>query len=73
MLACMIEVFRTDVQQAEEASRIKNLLDLHLPDCRIVFDLDDCDRILKITGGQVPVSEVMQLVQANGYCCEVLE
>ena len=69
----MVEVFKTDVQEVEEASQLVALLQEHFPDSRINFDLHDCDKILRIEGKHCIPSQVEVLVQQNGYSCNVLE
>lgn len=45
-----IEVFKTNISSDAEAAKLKSLLLQHFPNCRINFDLDDCDKILRIAG-----------------------
>ena len=45
-----IEIFRTDVNDVYRADELIQLLKIHLPDCQINFDLEDCDKILRIKG-----------------------
>jgi hypothetical protein len=69
----MVEVFKTDVQETEEADQLVALLQEHFPGSRINFDLHDCDKILRIEGKHCIPSQVEVLVQQNGYSCNVLE
>ena len=68
----IIEVFRTDVQEAGEAARLIDLLHRDFQGCRFSFDLDDCDRILKVTGTGFSPMQVTILLQAHGDQCELL-
>jgi hypothetical protein len=68
----MVEVFRTNVQNGEEAIRIKELLHALFPDSRINFDLDDCDRVLRVEG-IFTHEKVIDLINAFDYHCEVLQ
>ena len=43
----MVEVFKTNVQEADESDKIILKLLEHFPDSQINFDLDDCDKILR--------------------------
>lgn len=45
-----IEVFKTNISSTSEATRLKAALLLHFPECSINFDLEDCDRILRMDG-----------------------
>ncbi len=69
----MVEVFKTDVQHTEAASRLVTLLLQYFPGHKINFDLHDCDKILRIEGHHCIPSQVEELIQQNGYSCNVLE
>ncbi|MGN6495123.1 MAG: hypothetical protein ACTHLE_24260 [Agriterribacter sp.] len=69
----MVEVFKTNVQEKAAANEIVELLRLHFPGSRINFDLHDCDKILRIEGGNIPASTVIDLVHKNGFFCDVLD
>lgn len=68
----MVEVFKTNIENKLEAERIRELLLDHLPDCRINFDLDDCDKILRVEGF-VSAAEVVRVVKEHNFHCELLE
>jgi hypothetical protein len=69
----MIEVFKTDVRQAHQADTLISELLQHFPDSKINFDLDDCDRILRIEGLNFLADKVMSLLRENGFYCRLLE
>jgi hypothetical protein len=69
----MIEVFKTNVQQSTDAVRLVQVLKQHFPSSRINFDLDDCDRILRVEGEDVDIEQIMGLVKGNGFRCSVLD
>ena len=68
----MVEVFKTDVAHPTQAAVMLELLSWHYPGCRISFDLDDCDRILRIEGDAVKPERVAALLNSNGHHCQVL-
>jgi hypothetical protein len=68
----MIEVFKTNVKRRTEAKKIVQLLLEHFPASRINFDLDDCDRILRVEGEDFCPERIIGLVMNNGFCCDVL-
>jgi hypothetical protein len=68
----IVEVFKTDITSTAESSRLVALLQRKYPDARINFDLDDCDKILRIKG-TVQNQEVVAVLNENGYSCTVLE
>jgi hypothetical protein len=69
----MIEVFKTNVEEACHAKNVIALLLQHFPDSKINFDLHDCDKILRIEGENFAVEKVIGLVAGSGYTCIVLE
>ena len=69
----MIEVFKTNVCEPDEAKKLVDLLQQHFPCCKINFDLDDCDKILRIEGSDFITGHVMMYVKEKGFACSVLE
>ena len=69
----MIEVFKTNVHKAGEARRLVALLLNHFPGNKINFDLDDCDKVLRVEGRNFVTEQVMNLMQQSGFQCAVLE
>jgi hypothetical protein len=67
-----VEVFKTDVQNVAQSVKLIRKLRQHIPGIEINFDLDDCDRVLRIEGGHIPVPRVIKLMNNNGYYCELL-
>lgn len=68
----MVEVFKTNVKNKELAEKIVEILNLELPDCRINFDLDDCDRILRVEGTLFPAEIIRETINRKGIFCEIL-
>ena len=68
----MIEVFKTNVEEESQAKSLLTKLLQHFPGCRINFDLQDCDKILRVEGENFMTDKVMTLVEENGFVCEVL-
>ncbi len=68
----MVEVFKTNIEQKKVADEVRSLLLLHFPDARIHFDLEDCDRILRIEAGQIYPLQVITLLRDKNYDCEIL-
>jgi len=71
----IVKVFKTDVQDQLVARHIILFLEQTFSHCRINFDLDDCDRILRIECQKEPIAEneVQLLVARCGHYCEVLQ
>ena len=69
----VIEVFKTDVATHSDAGNIIELLRQHFPGSRINFDLQDCDKILRLEGKDFSTDKVVMIVHQNGFYCEILE
>lgn len=69
----MIEVFKTNVQHQVEATELRNLLQRYFPGSKIDFDLEDCDKVLRIEGSSFMPNKIMQLIHEHGYTCHVMD
>jgi len=68
----IVEVFKTNVNEAELAETlIRQVLD-HFPDSRVNFDLEDCDNILRVEAKTVIPEKIIEILNLNGYSCKVL-
>ncbi|SNR45827.1 hypothetical protein [Flavobacterium sp. ov086] len=68
----MIEVFKTNVQEVEQSKMIVGKLLEHFPNSAINFDLEDCDKILRINASSISNQKIIELLDSYGYHCEVL-
>jgi hypothetical protein len=69
----MVEVFKTNIRDKTTASIITAHLHEHFPGGRINFDLEDCDKILRVENENVCPEKVALILTRNGFACEVLE
>jgi hypothetical protein len=71
----IVKVFKTDVQDQLVARHIILFLQQTFSHCRINFDLDDCDRILRIEShqGSIEETEIQLLITRCGHHCEPLQ
>lgn len=71
----MIEVFKTNIEDAAMAANLLHHLRGKFSTYYSNFDLDDCDRILRIhnTSGTVETDRVIELIAALGFTAERLE
>lgn len=71
----MIEIFKTNVTKKSASKRVKSKLLEVIPAAAINFDLDDCDRILRIQNENqnFDARQVVDMVEAMGFDCEVLK
>lgn len=71
----MVEVFKTNVEDCEHAGVLLDRIHTSFAFYRANFDLDDCDRILRVEckTGVVDAEGIVQLLDEYGYEGEVLE
>jgi len=69
----MVEVFKTNVQETKEAEQLIDLLLQYLPGSKINFDLDDCDKVLRIEGSNFISGKVIMFLKELGFSCNLLE
>lgn len=67
----MIEVFKTNVLKQSQANQVLKILCANFHDLKINFDLTDRDKILRVQGNSIVAEEIIKLIHANGYQCEV--
>jgi len=73
MILNMVEVYKTNVRHKRQARRLLDVLSKQFPMFSINFDLEDCDKILRVEGKDIPQEKIAKLVTENGYQCNVLD
>lgn len=68
----MIEVFKTNVPDRMVAELLIARLQHVFPGCRVNFDLEDCDKVLRVEGHDLCCQQIMALFNTAGYNCAVL-
>lgn len=70
----IVEVFRTNVQDERDAGMIINRLQQKFPGSRVNFDLQDCDKVLRIVSypDQLDFDQVVEEVNISGFSIEAL-
>lgn len=69
----MIEVFKTNVETASDANNIVQILLQRFPGSRINFDLQDCDKILRVEGKDFCTETIIAFMKEKGFHCSVLD
>ncbi|WP_353719486.1 hypothetical protein [Dyadobacter sp. 676] len=71
----MIEVFKTNVTKQSQAKLLADLICLSFTGYRASFDLEDCDKVLRIAsdGGEICNAGVKALLESFGYRATELE
>ncbi|WP_162128489.1 hypothetical protein [Flavobacterium phycosphaerae] len=68
----MVEVFKTNVQKTKQATALIVILSNRFANTTILFDLEDCDKILRVESHSINSAAIIEVVQAQGYHCEIL-
>ncbi len=69
----MVEVFKTNVKRVSESKILVQKLLNHFPEHKINFDLNDCDKILRVQGKNISPEKIIQLLTEENYQCKGLE
>lgn len=67
-----IEVFKTNVRRRSQSRILAGSLQTHFSGS-VHFDLEDCDKVLRIEAPEVDPALVIRLVKEQGFDCEVLD
>ncbi len=69
----IIEVFKTNVETGAQAEHLVNLIHENFPVYSVNFDLEDCDRILRIKSpDSIHESSLIALLHASGFDAAIL-
>jgi hypothetical protein len=69
----MIYVFKTSVRTKSQVRKLQPHIDTMLPAEKWNFDLQDCDRILRIDSEENIVLKITALLNIHKFSCEELE
>lgn len=69
----MVSVFKTNVLLEVEAKRLVKLISQKFPKLKVNFDLEDCDKILRVEGKDLPVGDIANSLIQMGFECDELK
>lgn len=69
----VVEVFKTNVQKESDKNYVIAIIQTHFPDYKINFDLEDCDKILRVEGVELQCDNIIDYVNCLGYTCVRLD
>ncbi|MCD0467125.1 hypothetical protein [Flavobacterium sp. ENC] len=70
----MIEIFKTNVNSKRQSGRILKMLERIFPNASFVFDLEDCDKILRVDHiEKIQITTIKNEIINLGFACEILE
>ncbi len=73
MTEISIEIFKTNVQNQKISGEILIFLKGMFPNLSVNFDLEDCDRILRVEGSTIPIHCLIEVLYKMGIICERIE
>jgi hypothetical protein len=68
-----IEVFKTNVKTKRNAAMVAHRIKRILPVGKVSFDLEDCDKILRIEAKEIQSQSILNLLLDLGFTCTPLE
>lgn len=68
-----ISVFKTSVQSEQQKNNLSTTLNTLLDNGNWSFDLEDCDKVLRIESESDITLQVMLALQQQGFICEELQ
>lgn len=69
----MVEIFKTNVAEVERSNLLLQRLLSHFPSNKINFDLEDCDKILRVEGENILSEKIREILNEEGHFCEILD
>jgi hypothetical protein len=69
----MIYIFKTSVKTKNQANKLRPYINEILPNEKWTFDLEDCDKILRIDSEKNKVLKVLDILKSQEFYCEELE
>ena len=71
----MVEVFKTNVLSKRAAKILLLEIGMHQPEYKCNFDLEDCDKVLRIenASGNVDAALIFNILENNNYECSILQ
>jgi hypothetical protein len=68
-----VEIFKTNVDDPERAKWLVDQIERNFAKCKVNFDLDDCDRILRVVSeGRIQTDLLIDMLKKVGCAAEVL-
>jgi hypothetical protein len=69
----MVEVFKTNVEQENQAVKLLADLTKRFPAFVINFDLEDSDKILRVKGKNIEPKQIIEVLNSNGLQGQILD
>ncbi|MBL7930545.1 MAG: hypothetical protein JNL60_01500 [Bacteroidia bacterium] len=69
----MVNVYKTNITHKNQALAMLGSLHQQFPGRSFNFDLEDCDKILRVEGVNVNSEEIIKTLNLQGFCCDELQ
>lgn len=69
----MIRIFKTNVQKKRDARYLLKNLQVYFPEGKINFDLQDCDKILRVELVDCEAAGIIAIINESGFTCVELD
>jgi hypothetical protein len=69
----MLEVFKSNITKKKQAKEFKKECLTKCPDYLIAFDLEDCDKIIRIEGENLNIKDIMEIAHGLNIALQILE
>lgn len=67
------EVFKTNVDDTTKAKELISILHTLFTGSRVTFDLEDCDRVLRVEHEDANTEIIKMVLHGHGFACEELQ
>lgn len=68
----MVHIFKTSVVSKKQVQVVGSFLNILLPSEEWNFDLEDCDKILRVETEEVAPETVITILTSQGFYCDEL-
>ena len=69
----IVEIFKTNVEKETDTNYIIAVIKRQFPAYKVNFDLEDCDKILRVEGVDLQWRNIIDYVNCLGYMCVKLD
>ncbi|QSW90441.1 MULTISPECIES: hypothetical protein [Flavobacterium] len=69
----VVEIFKTNVEKETETNYVIAVIKRQFPSYKVNFDLEDCDKILRVEGLELQWNTIIDYVNCLGFLCIRLE
>ncbi|MBK7427114.1 MAG: hypothetical protein IPI60_08815 [Saprospiraceae bacterium] len=71
-MVVQIEVYSTNITTRKDAMRILKAFRLEFPAASLFFDLEDCDKIMRVVGSIDIIPMIPDWLKTFGFDCSIL-